>query len=172
MKNREHELAEALGGIDLEALLDAIAEVESSGGRNNWPRVEPAWLPRGAVFTIQGRMIVGRGTSWNAIVEKRWARWGLASAASWSPWQILYHTAADLGFSDAPHALHDPAIARPFVLERLALIVRRGARDVEEIADAWNSGTHRDDFRPVGYIEKLSGAYARLWKGPGGVRHA
>jgi hypothetical protein len=146
---------------DLERILRTIAAVESSGGRNNWPRLEPAYIPEGLEFTVQGRIVRGTGKLVNQVVRRRWDRWGLESAASWSPWQILYHTAADLGYEGMPHRLHDPDIARPWVERLVARIIARGATTPEQIADAWNSGTHKDNIVPHEYIEK----FMKAWRG-------
>jgi hypothetical protein len=148
-------------GIDGARLLDAIAAVETSRGANNWPRVEAGWVPKGVTLTIQGRLVVGRYPSGigAAVVATRWTLWGIGSAASWGRWQILFHTAADLGYRGAPWALHEDDIGRPWVIARLNKISNTGAATVEDFADAWNSGTYRDSIVPVEYIAAVSKAY-------------
>lgn len=146
-------------GLDAGALLDAIRYVETAGG--NWPRLEPAWMPEGAVVWAQGRRVVGTGRQLTEIALARWHQWGPQAAASWGPWQLLYHTAADLGYDWPPFLLHDEDVSYRWVLKRLAQITERGAATLEEIADAWNSGTHRDGIVPETYIQKVRDAYQR-----------
>lgn len=145
--------------VDIPRLLHAIAQVETSGGRNNWPRLEVAYMPTGQRYTVQGRLLTGTGTAWNAIVAARWGVWGLASAASWGPWQVLFHTAADRGYDGPPWDLMDTAISEIWVRRHLAYLQRRGAQTVEEFADAYNSGTHRDRIIPHAYIADVVAAY-------------
>lgn len=157
---RETVARELAPEVALERFLSAVRRVETSGGV--WPRVERAFMPAGVSRWVQGRRIVGTGRAWNALVESRWAEWDLASAASYGPWQILYHTAADLGYSDAPWFLSDPRVCRFWAISLVARHVARGARTVEELADAWNSGSHRDSFVPTEYVSAVSLAYRDL----------
>ncbi len=151
-------------GIDGNALLIAIAMVETEGGRNNCPRFEVAYIPKGERFTVQGRVIEGTGACVNSIVLERWQKWGLASAASYGPWQILYHTAADRHYRGCPWGLWSQAGSRPFVVAQLERIVCKGARSIEEVADAWNSGNHFDQIVPHRYIAKVVAEYKRQLK--------
>ena len=148
-----------LGTIELDPLLTAIAHVETSSGRNNWPRIERSYLPLGSRWTVQGHIIEGTGANVNEIVRERLQRWGMASAASWGPWQILYHTAADRGYTGPPSGLHEAEVSMTWVIRQLQLIMRRGADTVSQIADAWNSGTHRDHIVPHHYMAQLVRAY-------------
>lgn len=157
-------------GVDLEALLHAIARVETQGGRNNWPRVEVSYMPVGERFTVQGRILVGTGRNFNAVVSPRWDRWGLASAASWGPWQILYHTAADMKYTGAPYDLMAPGVCEPFVILRLQRIAATGAKTVRDFADGWNSGSWRDANLVPEYTAKVVAAYEQRTGGPVGGR--
>lgn len=149
-------------GINETALLGAIMDVESSGGVNNCPRFERAYMPAGFRCTVQGLNIVGTGRNYNELVKSRWSVWGLASSASYSPWQILYHTAADAGYGGAPWLLWDPAIAIEWVKRSLQFkINRQKLTTVAEIADAWNSGSARDTFIPQEYVDHVLAAYAK-----------
>lgn len=145
-----------MGKIDVDRLLRAIARKESRSGENNCPRFEASYIPKGLSFTVQGRLLVGTGRNVNGVVQPRWLKWGLQSAASFSSWQILYHTAADLGFDGPPHTLWDDSIALPWVRRRLAVIATRvPEQTVERYADAWNSGSARDANVPAEYIADL-----------------
>lgn len=150
--------------IDLDgtALLAAIAFVESSGGKNNYPNFEPYWAPEGKVFTIEGKLQRSRHPLSNKLVAKRFEEYGMASACSFSSWQILYHTAADLGYRRAPWLLWEDAIAILWVIRRLNAIAGHGAETIEHFADAWNSGTFRDRIIPKEYIEKVTDVYRKL----------
>ena len=149
-------------GVSCDALLVAIEKVETSGGANNWPRLEPSWIPLGLTFTVQGHYVKGTGASVNDIVRGRWAKWGLASAASWGPWQILYHTAADMGFDGAPWELFDPSVSETWVVDRLTNIAHAGARTVEEFAAGWNTGSYtRAEIVPV-YVAAVLAAYKNV----------
>jgi hypothetical protein len=151
---------ELVPGVDCDRLLRAIARVETNGGRNNWPRVEVSYIPAGLSFTVQGHVLTGTGRNVNAVVAPRWAKWGLGTAASWGWWQILYHTAADMGFLGMPHELFDPGTSEPFVTMRLRKIAKGGAATVRDFADAWNSGSWRDANLVKDYTDKVEAAYA------------
>ena len=145
--------------LDIARLLRALAQVETSGARNNWPRLEVAYMPQGQKYTVQGRLLTGTGTAWNAVVAGRWTQWGLASAASWGIYQLLYHTAADRGYDGAPWELMAPEMSEIWVRRHLAYLQQRGAKTLEEFADAYNSGSHRDRIVPSTYIAKVVAAY-------------
>ena len=144
------------------ALLAAIAYVESSGGRNNYPNFEPYWAPEGKSFTIEGKIQTSRHPLSNKIVVERFDKWAMASACSFSSWQILYHTAADLGYRRAPWFLWDDTIAILWVVKRLNVLVKHGAETIEQFADAWNSGSFKDKIVPKEYIDKVSNIYNKL----------
>lgn len=152
-------MRELVPGVDLDRLLLAIAAVETESGRNNWPRVEKAYLPAGESFTVQGHVITGTGVYFNAVSKPRFDKWGLASAASWGWWQILYHTAAQVGFMGAPPELMDATRCQPFVEKRLQQIAASGAKTVRDFADGWNSGSWRDKNDVPGYTAKVIAAY-------------
>ncbi len=146
----------SLSGIDGERLLRAIACVETSS-HGPGLRFEPSWMPKGYHFPLQGRVLIGTGRSMSAVATTRWTRWGVWSSASYGPWQILYHVAADLGYDGHPcDLLHQ---SEPWVRKLLQRIARSGARTIAEIADSWNSGNFRDKNVPAEYITKVQRAY-------------
>lgn len=152
---------ELVPGVDCDRLLRALASVETGGGRNNWPRVEASYIPGGLTFTCQGRLISGTGKNVNSIVASRWQKWGLATAASWGWWQILYHTAADLGFSGPPQELMDSGTCEPYVVARLRKLADAGCSSVRDFADGWNSGNWRDANRVKEYTDLVEAAYGK-----------
>jgi hypothetical protein len=148
--------------IDVDRAMAAIKRVESSDGHNNYPRFEAAYAPKGETFTVQGHLITGTGACWNAIVAKRWAQYGMASACSFSSYQILAHTAMDIGFADVPWALWDDRIAATYVRRKILGIIGMGATTIEQLADAWNSGSFKDGIIPTKYIADVRAAYDSL----------
>jgi hypothetical protein len=156
--------AQTIGQALLWPLLLAIRRVESADGRDCVPRVEPAYLPKGFVCYCQHGVVRGTGACFTSVAEARWHRWQkgdqhVGTAASWGPWHILYHTAADLGFAGAPHELSDRNRSLDYVRRFLHRATTRGARTVAEFADAYNSGSHRDQIVPASYIERVEDAY-------------
>ncbi len=143
-------------------LLMAIAVIETSGGVNNYPNFEPYWIPDGTAFTIEGKIQKGRHPLDNLIVSERYAKHGMAAGCSYSAWQILYHTAADMGFDGKPWELWDNMVAITWVIKRLNKVAKLGASTVEQFADAWNSGSFKDKIVPERYIKELSEAYYEL----------
>lgn len=145
--------------IDVPRLLAAIRTVETADCPTGL-RFEAAYMPHGYRFALQGWCVVGTGRALSSVAERRWVLWGAWSAASYGPWQILYHTAADLGYEGHPCDLLRVDVCQPWVERLLHRIARRGACTIEQIADAWNSGTHRDAIVPEEYIRSVVAAYA------------
>lgn len=152
-----------LPDFNISLLLDTIEAVETRGGV--WPRIEPSYMPRGVSRHVQGRQLIGTGTNVNPLVLERWRLYDLASAASYGPWQILYHTAADLGYTEHPFKLHFDEVSLPIVLNQLLKLVERdNITTLGRLADAWNSGNARDSIVPHIYIDEIERTYARLKK--------
>lgn len=144
--------------IDGRKLLHALARQESTSGRDGGhARVEKAYQP-------------GGGLHRRHVVEL-FAAYGDAAVASWSSWQIMYPTAWELGMRGQPWDLWDDGEAGKWVvrfIERRAF--RKGARTVREVADAYNSGTHRDAFQPKRYMDRVERFYMEALLGPPGVQ--
>lgn len=146
-----------LAGTDIEGevLLAAICYGESTFGRNNQPRREPAYCPGGVYYENSEE------------VQEAYARFGQDAACSWGPWQILFITARELGYDGEPQALTDPQVTIDWVIKFInKRILARGCKTLEKIADAYNSGSCKDAHVPSGYIRKLVSAYhglAREW---------
>ena len=151
-------LVEAPNSINAEALLLAIADVESSAGTQNLPRFEPAYSI-GGFYWKRARH-----------VRQEWRRWGDFAACSFSSWQILFVVAFELGFRGDPIALREDVLAVRWVVELLnRRIFGREAKTVRDVADGWNSGSFKDANVPQAYVEKLEAAYAqRLAEARGG----
>lgn len=130
-------------------LLIAIAGVESSYGVQNVPKYESAYAPGGLYYRRA-----------KYVRDQYWI-YGALSCCSYSSWQILYLSAYDLGCRDHPLELWKDEVAIEWVVKYLNVrVFGRGAKRISEIADAYNSGTHRDDIVPYEYIAKLEDCYA------------
>lgn len=135
-------------GLNPYLLLGAIAYCESSLGIDNKPRFEKAYAPGGHYYRI------------SLPVQDSYKQFGKDAACSYSSFQILYITAYEMGYRGTPRELADDMVAIQYVIRFLnRRIIRGGASDLEDIADAYNSGTFRDDNVPTAYIEKFTRAY-------------
>lgn len=137
------------GDVNGTALLAALAWKESSFGRDGGhPRIEPAYRPNGALH--------------RAHVPALYALYGDCAAASWSSWQIMFPTAVELGYAGEPWGLWEDRTAVLWVIAYIERAVKRGAATVEQIADAYNSGSHKDRFVPEAYVRGLRSHYDRM----------
>lgn len=131
-----------------ERLLWAIATIESSAGKLNVPKHESAYAPGGHYYKRSPE------------VRALWNRWGDWAACSYSSFQILFIVATELGFEGSPIDLWYDEEACPVVVTFLnERIIKRSPSNLEDIADAYNSGTFRDQHVPLDYIEKFLKAY-------------
>ena len=128
--------------VDFEALLWAIGGVESSFGRNNVPRHEAAYHRGGRYFD-----------------RKLDRKFGCHAHCSYGPWQVMYPNVVTIKPAD-PRLMLDPLHALPITVGWMQYVVGRGAVTVRDIADAWNSGSHRDSIVPIRYIRKVERLYA------------
>ena len=131
-------------------LLLAIADVESSGGANNVPKHEDAY-DRGGLYWKEA-----------AHVKDAVRRWGAFAACSYSSWQLLYIVAVELGLGAEtdPAQMRDDVFAIPWVIAALnRRVFARGAQNIQDVADGWNSGSFTDTNKPLAYIEAMRLAY-------------
>ena len=137
-------MVEAPSGIDTEALLRALGKVESSSGRNNVTRHENSYCRGGKYFN-----------------RTLYRKFGCDAHCSYGPWQIMYANVSQITSGEiSPMEMHDPQVALMVTVEWLnRKVIARGADTVTKIADAWNSGSHRDNIVPIKYIAKLLRAY-------------
>lgn len=93
-------------------------------------------------------------------------RWGCAVHCSWSPFQIMYATAFRHGYTGDPVGLRDPMVAAEYVVKELnrAVFDKFADETIEDVFDAWNSGTARDKIDPVAY-KKSAGVLYRQFAG-------
>lgn len=143
-------LVQAPKDINPAALLWAIYFCEKYTKGNRVPRLEAAYQPKGYYYEH------------SEAVRAEYERWGDYAACSYSNFQILYVTARELGFQGPPLALDRDSVAIRFVVELLnRRIFGRGAKTVEQVADAYNSGSFRDQHQPIAYIQKFVKFYEK-----------
>lgn len=137
-------------GLDAEALLWAIYRCERYDKHNRVPRFEPSYAPGGYYF------------SRSSLVRREYAKWGNWACCSYSNFQIMYITAVELGYEGPPLALDHDSVAITWVCRYLNhRVFAQGARTVEEVADAYNSGTYRNSNVPEKYVAKFRRKYDR-----------
>jgi hypothetical protein len=112
------------------AFLWALCGKESSFGAENFPKFEPVFGPDGLYFekSKQLKMLYYDGG------------FGAFVSMSYSPWQILYATAFERGFSQHPCLLHSPSISAPYVVMQLNYLIKCGANTLELLFASWNAG--------------------------------
>jgi len=128
---------------DAASLLCAIAEVESAFGKYNLPKHENSYDHGGRWF--------------NRLL---WTKWGAWAACSYSSFQIMFPVAVELGFTGSPMELADDRVAIDWVIKYIEKrILRYMPTRIDQIADAYNSGSFRDYIIPYDYINKFLPAY-------------
>ena len=135
--------------LDPEAILWAIYKCERYTKNNRNPRFEVAYAPGGRYYEVEH-------------VKQAFDKWGNWAACSYSNFQILFIVALELGYTGPPLALDKDEVALPLVTKYVNnRILKKGADTVESVADAYNSGTHRDKNVPWKYIRKFRKHYDR-----------
>jgi hypothetical protein len=131
-------------------LLSAIAFVESDFGKYDIPRYEPAFGLGGLYYHKSPEL------------RAEYQIYGPLVACSYSPWQIMFSTAKQMGYLGHPLDLWPCANALPYVIDYLNfLYLKRGATSLEKIAQAYNSGgcAYKPTPQVQKYIEKVLKAY-------------
>ena len=129
--------------LDGVAVLAALAEVESKFGSNAVPRHEKSFHP---------------GGEWN--VQALHDEFGCWACCAYSSWQIQFSVARELGFPGRPEDLQKDDTAVLWVLEYIEhRILRPGCKTLEQLADAYNSGSFKDAFVPTKYVADFVTAY-------------
>lgn len=133
-------------GMEQKAILAAITLPET-----NWGERWQAGLFEAAYY---------RGGKWYnaAHVRKAVQQYESLASCSYGPWQLLYISALELGYSGHPTGLMDPAVSCPFVVKYLNTRCKNPTRP-EDYADAYNSGTNTDRFIPVDYTRIFMEGY-------------
>lgn len=132
-------------------VLTAIATVESSFGSNTASRFEKSYAPLGRYYVVDQK--------------DRYTKWGSASCCSYGSFQIMYPTACEMGFDNdtylrSPHLLTEDEIGIFYVIELIKKrVLARGASTLEQLFDAYNSGSFRDSIIPTQYIKDAISSY-------------
>ena len=140
-----------MGALDINAVLWALSGVESSFGKlAHQARFEKSYA-RGGRYYLQPLDSL----------------YGDAAAMSYGPWQVMYCNAHRVtnGFV-SPHELQGMTFAAQIatVMWLDDAVLDRGAKTMREIADAWNTGSHRDSILPAPtYLERVEKFYGE-WK--------
>lgn len=137
-------------GVQAVPLLKAILMRESKYGLLTAPRREPAYMPKGRYFTPEQ--------------ADRYRRYGTAAACSYSSFQIMFPLACELGYKGSPLSLGQDTEAIRWVVEYLNVRIfgKQHAQTVDEVADAYNSGSCRDRFKPIAYMQAVRGYYKQF----------
>jgi len=136
-------------GMDPCAVLFAVYDCEKYTPSNKVPRFEAAYAPDGIYFKN------------SELVRMEYAKWQAWAACSYSNFQILYIVAVELGYDGPPLALDRDSVAIPYVVRYLnERVFDRGATTIEQVADAYNSGSFKDTIKPEHYIAKFKRQYA------------
>lgn len=142
IKNTNLRLNQISLNINSKALLCALAQNESSFGKNNNPRFE-------SVYYVGGRYYKNNADLRNAI-----RTFGKDAACSWSSWQIMYFCAYEFGFNERPSELQNDEIALPYIIKFINnRILKKNPQNLENIFDAYNSGNFKDNIIPKKYIQ-------------------
>lgn len=137
--------------IDNRRLLLAFAEVESSLGKYNF-RYEPAYGLSGLYYKKSKQL------------QEQYDVYGPFVALSYSPWQIMYNSALELGFRGHPLALSDPNEAIRWVCQYMNRAGQKGARTVKDLASCWNGGNlnaWKSNEAVLRYTQKIAEALDR-----------
>lgn len=137
---------------DKEILLKTIATKESSYGKNNKPRFEKAYY-------IGGSLYKNFNNTYRSLIEE----YKKDAACSWSSFQIMFMNAYDMGYKGKPSDLSNDEIAIPFVIDYInKRILKRNPKKLEDIFDAYNSGSFSDRVVPQSYISGSMNVYKTL----------
>jgi len=140
--------------IDMEILLKALAVAET-GAFPLAIRHEKAYCYGGFYYTGPN----------GSLLRELSDIWGCLAHCSFSPWQIMYIAAVELGFKGDPIALRESAIAKPYVMKYIQkrILDRYPRITIEGVVDAWNTGRPDDvNFPRATYAKKILDTYAHL----------
>lgn len=136
-------------GLNAEAILWAVYGCEHYVPKYNVPRFEPAYAPGGLYYRNSD------------LVKEKYRLWGRDAACSYSNFQILFITACELGYDGPPLPLDKDALALLYVVRYINIRIfdKPGRETVEQVGDAYNSGTHLDRIKPERYMKRFRRFY-------------
>src|SRR5262245_20296228 len=92
--------------INPAALIHAICQNETSGGPQ-------------ALASMHGRAYCYGGSYFNEELRALSRVWGCLAHSSWGPWQIMFITAHEHGYSGDPVGLRDPQTSGEYLVKIL-----------------------------------------------------
>jgi len=139
------------------ALLMALSGNETSFGAENIFSFEFGWSRSSLAFKR------------SKLMQQGWELWGDLVCGSYSPWQCLWISAVEQGYSvdQSPLELINPNVSLPFVIKILNKNILSGAKTVEEIGIAWNAGLGNlktPSADAMKYAKRLRQNYESLYK--------
>ena len=148
------ELPKDIPTLNRIALLQALAVKESTYGHNNNPRHEPAYYIGGKYFKVPH-------------VRTLYEKFGKNASCSWGPFQIIFVTAYELGYRGTPKMLESPNLNIQWAIIYInKRIMKFHPTSVEQIFDAYNSGSFKDSFVPKEYINEAMEYYNYFVENP------
>ncbi len=143
-------VTQAEAQIDIDKLLDAIRQVESSGGKDTRTRYEP-----GVEKQLVKRYNILMPNTASAIDKYGYS----AIATSYGPYQLLASTAFDLGYKGTLEDLKKEEVSRGLAKKYIQKLMRSSrTKKVEDIVSAYNAGLGGISTNPS-YIAKVMKYY-------------
>ena len=132
--------------IDIDKLLYAIKQVESSGGSDTRTRYEPG----------VEKQLRARFDKLNSNTREAIKKYGYnAIATSYGPYQLLGSTAYDLGFNGEVEDLKDETISEMLARKLIKKLINSSrTKKVEDVVSAYNAGLGNIGKNPS-YIDKV-----------------
>jgi len=141
-------------GFDPVKILTALAMNESDMGINKRPRFEKSYCVGSTMYQN------------DKDLRNNYNLWGAWACCSYSSFQIMFQTAWELGYRGTPANLWDDSVAIVYVIRllnhRILSKITSCVNFLENVADAYNSGTFTDSIVPQDYIDKFVANYQSL----------
>ena len=136
-------------GIDSAQLLWAIAGKETSFGRRCIPRHENSYCYGSKNYRA------------DKMLRDLTETYGCVAHCSYGPWQIMFYNAYSLNRNLDPIILMTDAAACADITTMMMNVIfsRQQPNNVRDFADAWNSGSMKDDFQPIAYMDAVEQFY-------------
>lgn len=147
--------------LDGAHLLWALAGCESSFGKDCTPRHEPGYCNKTNGFywrkAIEA-MAGGKASRQQKYLVNATVEFGCDAHCSFGPWQVMFVNAIGFKPEEFKSAETCAVVAVGFLNREV--FERQRARTLAHIADAYNSGSWRDENVPGAYVAKLARFYA------------
>lgn len=138
--------------VNKKLFLYALAGQESAFGRMNLMRYEPNYGPGGLYYQKS-----------KELKQAYFDYGGAPVCCSYGPWQIMYSTAVQYGYKGHPLSLYNGYVSIPFVCAKLQADWDRGAKTLEQILSAYNTGSFKNPANfPSKYIMGFKSIYQSI----------